>query len=72
MSSAARADRPAVAALQVYQPPQAELQRARWRINGFLASIIVWTADEWSRLEHRPNDAQYLPCGVWCALRIEE
>ena len=28
--------------------------------------------EEWGRLEHRPSDAQYYPCGVWCALRLDD
>jgi hypothetical protein len=44
---------------------------ARWRINGFAAIVIVWTKEEWSRLTDRPTDAQSLPGGQWCALRIE-
>lgn len=42
-----------------------------WRINGFRARLLVWTADEWERLEPRPPDAQFHPSGVWCALRLE-
>ena len=42
-----------------------------WRINGFRARLMVWTAEEWEKLEPRPADAQYHPSGVWCALRWE-
>ncbi len=42
-----------------------------WRINGFRARLMVWTAEEWEKLEPRPADAQYHPSGVWCALRLE-
>jgi hypothetical protein len=42
-----------------------------WRINGFRARLVVWTAEEWEKLEPRPPDAQYHPSGVWCALRLE-
>lgn len=45
-------------------------QVTRWRINGYPALILIWTADQWERLEDRPSDAQYYPCGVWCALRM--
>ena len=44
---------------------------AQWLINGYRASIIVWTAEEWERLAERPHDAQLHPSGVWCALRVE-
>jgi hypothetical protein len=42
-----------------------------WRINGYRASLLVWTQDEWAKLDVRPADAQYHPSGIWCALRIE-
>lgn len=60
------ADRPVA-----YCPPGAERHSARWRINGHPATIFIWTADEWERLEHHPVDAQYYPCGIWCALRMD-
>jgi hypothetical protein len=46
-------------------------QIPHWRINGFPATIHVWTAEEWASLEVRPDDAQYHPAGVWCALRLD-
>ncbi|CAN5714772.1 hypothetical protein BH23PLA1_BH23PLA1_17760 [soil metagenome] len=45
-------------------------QEACWRINGFPALILIWTVEQWEHLEDRPEDAQYYPCGVWCALRM--
>jgi hypothetical protein len=48
-----------------------EANNARWRINGYRATIIIWSAEEWEKLTERPNDAQYYPCGVWCALRLD-
>jgi hypothetical protein len=42
-----------------------------WRINGYRTSLLVWTQDEWARLDVRPADAQYHPSGIWCALRVE-
>jgi hypothetical protein len=45
---------------------------ARWRVNGHRVSVIIWTEAEWERLTDRPRDAQYYPCGVWCALRSVE
>ena len=50
--------------LAVYHAPLSVSNIARWRINGFPAVILVWTADEWERLAVRPDDAQYYPCGV--------
>jgi hypothetical protein len=42
-----------------------------WRINGFRARLLVWTVEEWEKLEYHPIDAQYHPSGIWCALRLE-
>jgi hypothetical protein len=42
-----------------------------WRINGFRARLMVWTVEEWEKLELPPADAQYHPSGVWCALRLD-
>jgi hypothetical protein len=42
-----------------------------WRINGYRASLLMWSRDEWAKLEARPSDAQYHPSGIWCALRID-
>jgi hypothetical protein len=58
-------------ALGLYDPPAAESHVARWRINGHHAVIVIWTAEEWEKLSVQPNDAQFYPCGVWCALRVE-
>ena len=55
----------------LYRPPGEGRNTARWRINGFGATIIVWTVEEWEVLPDRPTDAQYYPCGVWCALRMD-
>ena len=57
--------------LGLYSPPEPVLNVAHWRINGHPAAIVVWTAEEWNRLTDRPTDAQYYPCGIWCALRLE-
>jgi hypothetical protein len=46
-------------------------QAASWRINGHPAKIVVWTHEEWIGLAEQPRDAQFFPCGVWCALRLE-
>lgn len=55
--------------LRMHSRPQSEA--VLWRINGFRARLLVWTADEWERLDARPPDAQFHPSGVWCALRLE-
>jgi hypothetical protein len=60
-------DSPAVA---MFRPPAPERNVAHWRINGHPAIILIWTAEEWERMEEHPADAQYYPCGVWCALRL--
>ena len=57
--------------LGLFNPGQPEANIARWKISGYGASIIIWTAEEWERLADRPTDAQYYPCGVWCALRLD-
>ncbi len=44
---------------------------AAWRINGYPARVLIWTAEEWSRLAHPPQDAQYVGHGLWCALRMD-
>jgi hypothetical protein len=48
-----------------------EDRAAFWRINGFRARLVIWTAEEWALLDERPTDAQYHPRGFWCALRID-
>jgi hypothetical protein len=57
--------------LGLYSPPAAESNAARWRINGYRATIVIWTAEEWNDLTERPTDAQSFPSGIWCALRID-
>lgn len=54
-----------------YRPPVSERNVAHWRINGYPATIIIWTVAEWEGLADRPTDAQYYPCGIWCALRLD-
>lgn len=55
--------------LGLFQPTVTSANIAWWRIDGHRASIIVWTTEEFEQLTDRPVDAQYYPCGVWCALR---
>ena len=58
-------------AIGIFSPPTTETNVAYWRINGYRASILIWTTEEWDRLTDRPVDAQFFPCGVWCALRLD-
>ena len=55
----------------LYVPPAVSCHTARWRINGYGATIVIWTVEEWELLAEQPTDAQFYPCGVWCALRME-
>jgi hypothetical protein len=48
-----------------------ESQVAFWRINGYRAKLLIWTAEEWAQLKQRPADAQYHPKGVWCSLQLD-
>jgi hypothetical protein len=54
-----------------FRPVDHERNIAHWRINGYPATILIWTASEWEVLAERPPDAQYYPCGIWCALRMD-
>jgi hypothetical protein len=58
-------------ALRLYVPPGPDARAAFWRINGYRASLLIWTCDEWENLKDRPADAQYHPKGVWCWLRVD-
>ncbi len=57
--------------LRLHKPPSDIAGSTHWLINGFPATIMIWTAEEWSRLTERPHDAQESPNGIWCALRME-
>ena len=63
--------RPALGRRSAHRPPATERNLAHWRINGYPATIFIWTAAEWADLDEQPTDAQYYPCGVWVALRID-
>lgn len=54
-----------------YQPMRRTPPTAGWRINGYAARLVIWSPEEWEKLEVRPMDAQFHPFGVWCALRLE-
>jgi hypothetical protein len=58
-------------ALRLYVETAPDSHVAWWRINGYRAKLLVWTADEWENLKERPSDAQYHPKGIWCSLRVE-
>jgi hypothetical protein len=57
--------------LKLYVEPKAESGEAYWIINGYRAKLLIWTVDEWRNMAVTPADAQFHPCGVWCALRME-
>lgn len=57
--------------LRIWRDQVSENPAVMWRINGYRASLLVWTQDEWASMDARPADAQYHPSGVWCALRME-
>ena len=57
--------------LGIYQPPMNDANVAFWRINGYRATIMIWTPEEWDRLTDHPPDAQLFPSGIWCAMRME-
>ena len=57
--------------LKLHLPTGEITHSARWLINGFPATILVWTAEEWARLTDQPHDAQPVANGTWCALRID-
>jgi len=61
----------AAAGLRLSIRPGPETGSIDWKTNGFRTRLLVWTAEEWENPEVRPTDAQFHPCGVWCALRIE-
>jgi hypothetical protein len=54
---------PQLSRATLHRPASPERNVAHWRINGHPATIFVWTAAEWERLEERPSDAQYYPQG---------
>lgn len=64
--STARPDR-----LKIHRPDEDSSNSARWLINGYPATILIWTAEEWARLTVRPQDAQQVPNGTWCVLRMD-
>lgn len=70
MTSVALASGARPSLLTIYRADIPGCQTAHWRINGHSATIFIWTAEEWDRLDQRPDDAQYYPCGIWCALRL--
>jgi hypothetical protein len=57
--------------LRVVGKRDAEEGAVFWRINGYPARLVIWTPDEWDRLDTPPPDAQFHPAGVWCALRLD-
>ena len=45
------------------EDPKSEEQAAFWRINGYRARLVLWTPDQWERMEAPPADAQFHPTG---------
>jgi hypothetical protein len=45
--------------------------KARWSVNGFPATVEVWSPRAWLRLEHKPGDAQVLADGSRVVLRFD-
>lgn len=72
MNSTPKANSQQHTATELALVPESLGETARWRINGYAATIFIWTREAWERLEHRPIDAQPYPCGVWCALRLDD
>ena len=44
----------------------------RWKVNGYPASVVVWTAEDWDRLAdaEKPADAQEHHDGIRVAVRM--
>jgi hypothetical protein len=59
------------ACLRLWRGDAIESAPVMWRINGYRATLHVWTPEEWATLDKRPDDAQYHSSGIWCALRLE-
>ncbi len=56
---------------RLYVENEVETRAAFWRINGYRASLYIWTSAEWEAMAERPVDAQFHPSGLWCALRVD-
>ncbi len=59
------------ASIRLHRPAGEIPASARWLINGYPATVLIWTAEEWSRLPEPPAGAQLCSNGVRCLLRIE-
>jgi hypothetical protein len=57
---------------RIHRPAEAGVSWAHWRINGFPATLYIWTDEAYRNLPERPADAQFHPCGLWCALRMDD
>jgi len=57
--------------LKLHLPAEEVASTTCWLINGFPATILIWSADEWARLIDRPEGAQQFPNGIWCVLRVD-
>ena len=57
--------------LQLHRPAGAVASSTRWLINGFPATVLIWSAEEWAGLADRPEDAQQSASGLWCLLKFD-
>jgi hypothetical protein len=60
--------------LRIYDSqPQSSPEKVglTWSINGFPATLMIWTDAQWSQLDVQPHDAQRYPDGYWCTLRMD-
>lgn len=56
---------------RLFRPEPRRKGVVRWRINGHRVYLVLWSTEEWERLDSPPPDAQLHPVGVWCALRAD-
>ena len=57
--------------LQLHRPAEGVANSTRWLINGFPATVLIWSAEEWARMIDRPEHAQQSPSGLWCLLKFD-
>jgi hypothetical protein len=57
--------------LAIHHPDRAPAAPLRCRINGWPASVHLWTDAEFARLDPPPCDAQPSCIGVWVAIRMD-
>lgn len=42
-----------------------------FHVNGWPATLEIWTAEQWGRLEERPAEALEFDGGQWAAFRMQ-